>query len=218
MNEGKIKKIVREVERGVNLLKHSPIIVNEDMEIIDGQHRFMVSKSLGENVFYVILKEADLSIVPAINSNTTKWKASDFMGSFLDLKKQPYIELQEFCDRFPRVSLQTALKLFHTGTVSGHNALEAFCGGDLSSEYKDTAYELAQQLNTLSPYMSNAFSSRMFTVIKLLRHNGKYDHELMLRKLAESGKRIDELSTVKGIIINMEAIINHKAHTRIIIH
>jgi hypothetical protein len=51
-----------------------------------------------------------------------------------------------------------------------------------------------------------------------LQSNGLYDHSQMLRKLEETGMRIESVKTVKTIIQEMEQIINHRAKNRIIIH
>lgn len=86
INEAKVSKIKEAIKAGIDVLRYAPIIVNEQMEIIDGQHRYAVSRELKTNVYYVIHSSADLSIVPSINSNSTRWRTADFLNSYLDLK------------------------------------------------------------------------------------------------------------------------------------
>ena len=73
-------------------------------------------------------------------------------------------------------------------------------------------------LKDFEPYMDNPFSGRMFSVMSTLKDNGKYDHQLMLKKLEASGKRIEDIGSPKTIIGQMELIINHHSQKRIIIH
>lgn len=216
--ESKIKKIIKAIGDGIDVLKYSPIIVNKDMEIIDGQHRFAVSKQLKQNVYYVIKEDADLSIVPAINSNSSKWRTADFLASYVDLGKVAYKSLQAFLDSFPKTSISTAAKMFHAGSINAPDAMEAFKDGLLSTEHLDTAYDIAEMLKDFEPYMDNPFSGRMFRVMATLKDNGKYDHQLMLKKLEASGKRIEDIGSPKTIIGQMELIINHHSQKRIIIH
>ncbi len=216
--ESKIKKIIKAIESGVDILKYSPIIVNKDMEIIDGQHRFAVSKQLKQNVYYVIKEDADLSIVPAINSNSSKWRTADFLASYIDLSKVPYKQLQAFMESFPKMSIPTAAKMLHAGTVTNQEAMEAFRDGLLTTDHQDTAYDLAEMLKDFEPHMENPYSERMFRVISQLKDNGKYDHDLMVKKLEASGKRIEDIGNPKSIISQMELIINHHSQKRIIIH
>lgn len=218
INESKVQKIQEVIRLGIDVLRYAPIIVNEAMEIIDGQHRFAVSRELRTNVYYVIHKEADLSIVPTINSNHTKWRNSDFMNSYIDLKKKAYIELQEFIDAFPGMSLATAIKMFHAGTPSAPEAIEAFRDGTLSTKGEKQAYHLGTLLRDFSEYTSNPYSSRFFHVMIQLLTVGKYEHELMLKKLKESGRRIEDVKSVKTIIQEMESIINHRMRDRVLIN
>lgn len=218
INESKVQKIQDVIRLGIDVLRYAPIIVNEAMEIIDGQHRFAVSRELRTNVYYVIHKEADLSIVPTINSNHTKWRNSDFMNSYIDLKKEAYIELQDFIDTFPGMSLATAIKMFHAGTPSAPEAIEAFRDGTLSTKGKEQSYRLGVLLRDFSEYTSNPYSSRFFHVMIQLLTVGKYEHELMLKKLKESGRRIEDVKSVKTIIQEMESIINHRMRDRVLIN
>ncbi len=218
LNEGKVNKIKDVIRAGVDVLKYAPIIVNEAMEIIDGQHRFAVSRELKANVYYVIHKDADLSIVPTINSNHTKWRNSDFLNSYLDLKRPAYIELHTFIMAHEGISLSTAVKVFHAGTPASSEALEAFRDGTLSIDGKDRAYHLGKLLSGFSGHTDNPYSSRFFHVMIQLDGNDKYDHALMLRKLEESGRRIEDVKSAKTIIQEMESIINHRMRERVVIH
>jgi hypothetical protein len=217
INEAKVKKLIKDIEAGIDLLKYAPIIVNDNMEIIDGQHRFMAAKQLKKPVHYVIHRFADLQVVPAINSKSTRWRTVDYLNSYVDLKKPVYMAIMQFVDHFQGVSISTAAKLFHEGNATGNESMEAFRDGLISAEFQDKAHDLAELLTDFKPYMDNPFSSRMFKVIELIHSNGKYDHELMIRKLEETGRRIENIANPKSIIQELESIINHKSRTRILI-
>lgn len=217
LDERKVNKIKDIIQQGVDVLKYAPIIVNEAMQIIDGQHRYVVSKELRTNVYYVIHKEADLTIVPAINSNHTKWKNTDFLNSYIDLKKHDYIELREFLDQHPGLSLSTAVKLFHDGTPNGKEGIDAFRDGQFKLNHYDHIVELTEMLTDFIGHMDNPYSSRMYLVMLAIEGNGKYDHGKMIAKLRESGRRIEAIKTTKTIISEMESIINHKMRDRVYI-
>lgn len=218
INPGKVDKIKEVIQSGIDVLKYAPIIVNEAMEIIDGQHRYAVARELKGNVYYVIHKDADLSIVPTINSNHTKWRNVDFLNSYVDLKRDAYIELAFFMKAHEGISLSTAVKVFHAGTPTSSEAIEAFREGRLSMDNKNRAYHLGRLLSAFIPHTSSPYSSRFFNVMITLDGNGKYDHALMLRKLEESGRRIEDVKSTKTIIQDMESIINHRMRERVVIH
>ena len=214
INESKTKKIIKSIKEGVNILKYAPIIVNENMEIIDGQHRFSVSMTLKDNVYFVIMRSdlASLGIVPAINSNSSNWKTKDFLNSYVDLKKENYILINEFLNEFPRVALPTAINL-----IGGGKQMEEFKDGSITVDGLDSAKELAEKLTDLEPFTKNPFSRRFFMVMNQLNNGGKYDHEKMIDKLKASGRMIENVDTSKLIIQDMESIMNFKAKERILI-
>src|SRR5271157_6057712 len=65
-----------------NMLNVRPIIVNERMEIVDGQNRLEAAKLLGCTVYYLILKGADYEEVALLNSNQKNWAQSDYLKMY----------------------------------------------------------------------------------------------------------------------------------------
>ena len=59
----------------------SPILVNEKMQVIDGQHRLEAQKSLKLPVFYIINKGYGKKETHMLNSNSKDWKNDDFMDA-----------------------------------------------------------------------------------------------------------------------------------------
>lgn len=215
LNSAKVEKIKKAIQNGVNILKYAPIIVNDNMEIIDGQHRFAVSRELKENVYYVIQSAADLSVVPAINSNSSNWKTSDYLNSYIDLKKEHYLKLQEFMLEWVHINLATAINVC---TKSDNKiAKELFRDGEYKCDNLEEAHELSKFLFDFVPFTDNPFSSRFYEVARQMRKSEAYVHDLMIAKLKESGRRIAQVHSVKSIIEEMESIINHRLKNRIYI-
>lgn len=213
----KVVKIKKAIEEGIDILKYAPIIVNEEMQIIDGQHRFAVARELRVNVYYVMHLNADLTIVPSINSNSSKWRNVDFLHSYIDLGKAEYSKLLRFLEEYP-VNLPTAIKLLNTGDADARGSIEEFQSGLFQANHLDEAQRICELLNDFIGHVDNPFSGRMICVMTALKDNGKYDHQLMIKKFVESGRKIEDLRSVKTIVEEMESIINHKAKSRIFIH
>lgn len=217
----KIDKIKEDIRSGLDILRYAPIIVNEQMEIIDGQHRFCVARDLKENVHYVINKDLTLKDVARINSRSKSWKHSDYLNSYVDLKKPAYLTLKELLDRYPRVAIPTAFKMLHSGSINSRKVsdiVDKFREGELSDAYKEFTYAICGMLKQLEPYIDNAYSSRMFEAMLQLYDNGLYDHTKMIEKLESSGLRIEDVGSTKAVIANMEAIMNYRTKSRVLIH
>jgi hypothetical protein len=75
-NRNKNKKHIRDVVKIIkkeNLLHLHPILVNNKMEVIDGQHRLEAAKELGLEIFYI---QSDLSYEHILSSNLIQKNAS----------------------------------------------------------------------------------------------------------------------------------------------
>lgn len=59
-----------------------PIVVNENMEVIDGQNRLEAFEILGLPVYYVITNGAGTSECIMLNINQTPWKLGDYIDTY----------------------------------------------------------------------------------------------------------------------------------------
>jgi hypothetical protein len=78
----------------------TPICVNENMEIIDGQHRYLVAKELGKPVYYYIeegYREEEMKRANLVSSN---WNKNDFLNMFLNQNDPTYIKIKDLMDKY----------------------------------------------------------------------------------------------------------------------
>lgn len=110
----KIKKSIMEVGYIT-----SPILVNENMEIIDGQGRFEALKELGLPIEYIVQPGINIKECIAMNVYQTNWNLMDYIKSYADKGVQDYIYLQNLINEFPRIKgiYAYAIALFETGTL-----------------------------------------------------------------------------------------------------
>src|SRR5690606_3986243 len=103
---------VTDVKNGLNLFPYCPIVVNPELMIMDGQHRFIACKELELPVFYVIADNIKLRDIARMNSNTDKWKPNDFLMCYIQLGSKDYEILREFSET-RKVPLTTAIFLLN---------------------------------------------------------------------------------------------------------
>ncbi len=83
-----------------------PAIVNEKMQVIDGQHRLQACIELDLPFYYVIVDGYGLEDVQRMNTNMKNWTTLDFMQTYLDLYKAghkeyvSYVRLNEFINKY----------------------------------------------------------------------------------------------------------------------
>ncbi len=81
---------------GKNLLNAQAIVINENFEIIDGQHRFEAAKSLNLPIFFYKVDKLGAEETRILNIGKKNWDANSFMNSYADLGDQNYIQYRNF--------------------------------------------------------------------------------------------------------------------------
>ena len=79
-------------DRNLNI----PIIVNEKMEVCDGQHRLEAYKVLGLPVHYIVKEGLTLQDIRKLNSVSRKWTMHEYMMSHFKLGSEHYVTLEWF--------------------------------------------------------------------------------------------------------------------------
>ena len=94
-----VKNLQASMELFPDLYLH-PIIVNEKLEIIDGQHRFTAAKNLGQEIFYIIDKNPASQKIIAYNTTQKNWKLEDYLNYWCNKSNENYLKLEAFCKEY----------------------------------------------------------------------------------------------------------------------
>lgn len=76
-----------------NKLSTNPIIVDEDMNIIEGQHRFMAAKELGLDLYYIVDCEFQAEDIIGLNSGRLNWVPLDYVKFYSRHGNEEYTNL-----------------------------------------------------------------------------------------------------------------------------
>lgn len=78
----------------------NPIIVNEGLEVIDGQGRLEALRQLGMPVEFRIVKGLGITECRAMNLKPTGWSISDFVKSYAEYGNENYIRFKDIADKY----------------------------------------------------------------------------------------------------------------------
>lgn len=95
---GHIENLKKAFEISGNLTQVQPILVNERMEIIDGQHRFYAAKELGLPIYYTVVPGLGINDARQMNILHKSWDLDDYAASYADggdANYKRYLELKE---------------------------------------------------------------------------------------------------------------------------
>ena len=121
----------------------SPIIVNEKMEIIDGQTRFTVFMEEGLPIHYVMHYGLTLQDCITLNSASSVWKMHDYVGSYEAQGNTNYIFFKQLEQRHKGIPMQ-ALRYSVTGASWAGNFSEDVKNGKIRLSEED--FEKADSL------------------------------------------------------------------------
>ena len=79
----------------------NPIIVNDKMEIIDGQTRFEALKKLGMPIEYNVVKTPNgLNVCRVMNNRVKKWNTGNYVDSYAETGAQDYRRIKQLMEYY----------------------------------------------------------------------------------------------------------------------
>lgn len=119
----KVARYAQEALKSPHLMEACPILVNEKMEIIDGQHRFLACKEKNLPIYYIRDHRLSYSDISTLNKDQKNWSLEDFVNYHCESGNKNFLKLREFVKKsgltlslafvflgFNRKSLVTAIK------------------------------------------------------------------------------------------------------------
>lgn len=206
VDKGHVKLLERHMLAHGNLTGNFPVTVNENMEVIDGQHRIKALKNLKWPVYYRIEEGLNIATIRHINSAQQNWTWKDYAGSFADLGNKEYAWLLLMSERFPTLGYSN---LLHFCGVRIRNSKALFQEGNFKCEDKITVLrqmEKYAEITELVGYSTKALAEAMLNIMK----HPDYDHAEMVRKMEMRGKTLPTFSRVEDYLRAIEEIYNWK--------
>ena len=194
-----------------------PILVNEKLEVIDGQHRLLAAKKSKSKIYFIIVNGYNIGQVKALNLNQKNWTNEDFLHSYADLGIDAYITLLDFISRHRVFNVNTTLCLF--GCLNSLNKSEKsiitgkFKEGTLILGDMKTAEKHAEQLKRLAPYhkIKHRFCRTMINIFK----NKNFVFDEFLQKLKLQPTSFVECATAEQYKDLIEKIYNYRRKNKV---
>lgn len=146
-------------------MKCNPILVNEQMEVIDGQHRLAAAKEANSFVYFVVVKGYDLKEVHTLNLNQKNWTKKDFMEGYANMGVESYVKLSDFVEKNDDFSFSDCVSLCSNLSASSSSSInqtirggkitnmsEVFENGTWKGKDFDLAQEWANKIRMIKPY------------------------------------------------------------------
>lgn len=94
-----------------DLTAYNPILVNENMDIIDGGNRFAACKFLNKAIHFQIGRGLTQFDVPFLNSSQRDWSLKNYLHCYNTQGYEEYVRLQERIVKFQHLPLDTIVEI-----------------------------------------------------------------------------------------------------------
>jgi len=207
----------------------NPILVNEKMEVIDGQHRLLASKECDSFIYYIILKNYSLSEVHTLNLNQKNWTKKDFMDGYADMGIDSYIKLREFVKKNEDFSFSDCVSLCsnvsRSSSLDFDNRLlkngelksqaELFTAGTWKGKDFDLANEWSERIKLIKPYYNGYNRTTFVSVMISFFKNSNFDYSEFMHKIRLQPKALVDCVNVQQQRLLIEEIYNYKSRNKV---
>jgi hypothetical protein len=220
-----IKKLAYSIEH--NGLLQNPIIVNEKLDVIDGQHRLAAAKEANSSIFYIIVKGYNLKEVQTLNLNQKNWTSKDFLNGYADMGISAYVKLRNFSLKNNDISLSNCISLcsnrdntnfnisnkFRAGKDKPTNLKEVFIEGTWLGYDFTLAQEIADKLKMIKPYYDGYNRTNFIKALLGILKNKEFDFDVFLKKLKI--KKLEDCLSITEYKLLIEEIYNYKSRNKV---
>lgn len=208
----------------------SPILVNKNNQIIDGQHRFEAAKELGLPINYISCNGYGLREVQILNTNMKNWGKIDYLNAYCDLKYPEYLKFRNFMRKFNGFGIKVCeilltnrqsgpigrdYKREFTSSKTGRYTVKYFEEGDLVIPDYEYSVECAEKIMMVKPYYEGynrpAFVAAMHGIFKI----DYYNHSKLIERLNANPTSMQHCANITQYKLMIEDIYNFRSREKV---
>lgn len=183
----------------------SPLIVNGEMIVIDGQNRLHHSMMVGASVKYIIDESLTVDDIPRMNTNQEKWTLLDWIESYANEGREEYEKLIYILNN--HYSDATLVSGLCINITSSSEARKVVIEGGFKINNYENIISFFQYLNRfLEGTKANKNSPTTKAVYQLFRVK-KFDKDRLIKKVRTTrfdeelkDKRLTQTAVLNGLL------------------
>lgn len=192
-----------------NLLEAQPITVNADLEIIDGQHRFIAAKELGLPIYYVKVDGLEIDDAITLNINTRNWRYKDYLHYWIDQGEEDYIYFEKFMEKYG-FGYAVSLALLGLGQADkGQKLTDFFNAGKFKPKYSDYAEDMGEKVLKLKEYGKFVTTRSFMLAFDKVMKMDDFDFDEFLHKVEQTPGRFERRADVDRYLRMLEDVYNY---------
>ena len=193
------------------------IMVNENFEIIDGQHRFLISRELQLPINYIVSKNYGLNEVQILNANMKNWQTTDYVNGYCDLGYKDYIIYRDFVNEYGFQN-QIALLLLSNEFISSsqkENPSTRFKEGRFKVKDLHNAKNMAEKIMMIEPYYKGYLRRSFIVALVGMFKNENFEFIEFLAKLKQQPTTMQDCTNITQYKVLIEEIYNYRRREKV---
>ncbi len=208
--EGHVNNLRLSIRKHPELLQSNPIIVNEEFEVIDGQHRLEACRLEEVPVSYMVCAGASVLDALQLNINRRNWRLVDY-ANFYKNSNQNY---KTFVDTYKNYTLSCKVVIRAlTGTISGGHFIARFKNGEFEVDDLERATTELGQITDIEEILGYTGNEGLYGALFTIFRSKYYDHKRMLKKLQLYAGSMTRKVHVKDNLRDLEEIYSYNNHS-----
>lgn len=195
--------------------RYMPILVDKNMNIVDGQNRFLACKELGKPIYFVVAQDISINDAPDINSASKNWTMTDYVQHFAKRGREPYIKMLDLAAKYgQRLSViaqfaKSREKTRSTSDIVKQGIFEFKTGINVEDFFKHMA--------TFQKYYSFAGKESFIRAALKLYNHKDYKAEIMEKKLRNASGIVHDQPRTDMMVDELIKLYNYRSRQPITI-
>ena len=190
----------------------NPIVVNEKMEILDGQGRYTACKELVKPIQFTVVEGAGIKECMVLNQNGKNWTLTDFIKSYANQGNQSYIYFDQLLENY-KFGITATLYAIEN-KLSPSRGTDIIKNGNVFID-KDIYIQAVESLNILKelePYINRIEGRKEIIKVGIVfaTRIGICDNQRLIESIKKRFSMIAPVASMNGFLDDLSKIYNYK--------
>lgn len=193
----------------------APIVVNERMEVIDGQHRIEAAGMAGVSVHYIVMEGLTIDACIELNNNHHDWRLIDYIHSFAERGNTNYTLVRQMLTEYGREGklLQSVILAVCCGNMQFIDSQKIQTGAFVFDN-PEKARKILEFLRCFDISGVKGAKACLHYALIGFYDMDAVDNSRMIRQYKQYGSCIKKVTDTRDAVEQLEAVYNKRQRTQ----
>jgi hypothetical protein len=211
-----VKKLAKSMKENPHLFASRPILVNENMFVIDGQHRLRAAKEVGAPVYFMVSENITVDDTRLLNTTQTNWSMIDFARSYASTGNEYYQQYLSALSKYPNLT-PTIIRYVLGGGIT-HGETSVFKSGAFTIDQPEIADVYLEQMSYIQHLVPSVRINRAIgnALLQLFDKPDVFNYDHFIEQLESDGgaQLFRPADKLKDAMRSIEDVYNYRKYEK----